>query len=52
MWDDFISRQIRRTNRNLLIFGSVILAGLGLLLAGGWRDTYNFLFGPIGSIPT
>jgi hypothetical protein len=46
MWDDFISRQIRRTNRNLLIFGSVILAGLGLLLAGGWRDTYNFLFGP------
>jgi uncharacterized protein DUF6709 len=46
MWDDFISRQIRRTNRNLLLFGSVILLGLALLLAGGWRDTYNFLFGP------
>jgi hypothetical protein len=46
MWDDFISRQIRRTNRNLLLFGSVILAGLGLLLVGGWRDTYNFLYGP------
>jgi hypothetical protein len=46
MWDDFISRQIRRTNRNLLLVGSVILAGLGLLLAGGWRDTYNFLYGP------
>jgi hypothetical protein len=46
MWDDFISRQIRRTNRNLFLFGGVILAGLGLLLAGGWRDTYNFLYGP------
>ena len=46
MWDDFISRQIRRTNRNLFLFGSVILAALGLLLAGGWRDTYNFIFGP------
>lgn len=46
MWDDFISRQIRRTNRNLLIIGSVILGGLGLLLAGGWRDSYNFLYGP------
>jgi hypothetical protein len=46
MWDDFISRQIRRTNRNLLLIGTVILAVLGLLLAGGWRDTYNFLYGP------
>jgi hypothetical protein len=46
MWDDFISRQIRRTNRNLFLFGTVVLAILGLLLAAGWRDTYNFVFGP------
>src|SRR2546425_2912447 len=46
MWDDFISRQIRRTNRNLLLIGAGILTVLGLLLAAGWRDTYNFIFGP------
>ncbi len=46
MWDDFISRQIRRTNRNLFLFGAGILIFLGLLLAAGWRDTYNFIFGP------
>src|SRR5882724_10913161 len=46
MWDDFISRQIRRTNRNLFRCGGAILTVLGLLLAAGWRDTYNFLFGP------
>jgi hypothetical protein len=46
MWDDFISRQIRRTNRNLLLIGSGILTVLGLLIAAGWRDTYNFIFGP------
>src|SRR6266404_1227465 len=46
MWDDFISRQIRRTNRNLFLFGTGILIFLGLLLAAGWRDTYNFIFGP------
>ena len=46
MWDDFISRQIQRTNRNLFLFGAGILTFLGLLLAAGWRDTYNFVFGP------
>src|SRR5258706_12869943 len=46
MWDDFISRQIRRTNRNLFLFGTGILIFLGLLLAAGRRDTYNFIFGP------
>ena len=46
MWDDFISRQIRRTNRNLFLLGTVILAILGLCLAAAWRDTYNFIFGP------
>jgi len=46
MWDDFISRQIRRTNRNLLISGTVILVFLGAILFACWRDTYNFVFGP------
>jgi len=46
MWDDFISRQIRRTNRNLFLFGIGIVIVLGLLLGAGWRDSYNFVFGP------
>jgi hypothetical protein len=46
MWDDFITRQIRRTNRNLFLLGTAILAILGLFLAAGWRDTYNFILGP------
>jgi len=46
MWDDFISRQIRRTNRNLFLFGTVVLAILGVCLTAAWRDTYNFIFGP------
>src|SRR5260370_13802943 len=46
MWDDFISRQIRRTNRNLCLMGGGILIILGLFLAAGRRDSYNFIFGP------
>lgn len=46
MWDDFISGQIRRTNRNLFLAGTAVLTILGLLLAATWRDTYNFVFGP------
>ncbi len=46
MWDDFISRQIRRTSRNLFLCGTVVLTILGLLLATTWRDTYNYIFGP------
>src|SRR5947207_15155331 len=46
MWDDFISGQIRRTNRNLFLLGTAVLTILGLLMAAGWRDTYNFVFGP------
>src|SRR2546430_1252747 len=46
MWDDFISGQIRRTSRNLFLLGTAVLTILGLLLAVGWRDTYNFVFGP------
>jgi hypothetical protein len=46
MWDDFISRQIRRTNRNLLVLGVAILAITGAVVGAGWRDVYNFAFGP------
>jgi hypothetical protein len=46
MWDDFISRQIRRTNRNLLLLGMAMLAIIGALVGAGWRDVYNFVFGP------
>ena len=46
MWDDFISRQIRRTNRNMFLLGTVVLAILGLGLTAAWRDTCNFIFGP------
>jgi hypothetical protein len=46
MWDDFISGQIRRTSRNLFLLGTGVLTILGLLLAAGWRDSYNFVFGP------
>ena len=46
MWDDFISRQIRRTNRNLLLLGVAMLAIIGALVGAGWRDVYNFVFGP------
>ena len=46
MWDDFISRQIRRTNRNLLLLGVFMLAIIGAMLGATWRDAYNFAFGP------
>lgn len=46
MWDDFIARQIRRTNRNLLLLGSAMLAILGTTVGLCWRDVSNFVFGP------
>ena len=46
MWDDFIAQQIRRTNRNLLLFGAAVLAILGTVMSLTWRDVYNFTFGP------
>jgi len=46
MWDDFISGQIRRTSRNLFLLGTGVVIILGLLLTAGWRDSYNFVFGP------
>jgi hypothetical protein len=49
MWDDFISGQIRRTNRNLFLGGIAVLTILGLILAATWRDTYNYIFGPFAA---
>jgi hypothetical protein len=46
MWDDFISRQIQRTNRNLLLLGVAMLAIIGAIVGATWRDVYNFVFGP------
>ncbi len=46
MWDDFIGKQIRRTNRNLLILGTALLAITGTVLYFNGRDVYNFLLGP------
>src|ERR1700722_11508881 len=46
MWDDFVSLQIRRTNRNLLILGTALLAIVATVVSCTWRETYNFVFGP------
>jgi hypothetical protein len=46
MWDNFITRQMKRTNRNLLIAGVVLLAGVAGLTAGYRRYLYNFVLGP------
>jgi uncharacterized protein DUF6709 len=46
MWDNFITRQMKRTNRNLLIAGVVLLAGAAGLTAGYRRYLYNFVLGP------
>jgi hypothetical protein len=51
MWDDFISQQIRRTNRNIFVFGTCVLGILAVILAATWRDTYNFVFGPFPTRP-
>jgi hypothetical protein len=46
MWDDFVSQQIRRTNRNLLILGTALLAIVATVVSFTWREVYNYLFGP------
>ena len=43
MGDDFISQQMRRTNRNLLIIGTIV--------GFTWRDVYNHLLGPFPAQP-
>lgn len=44
--DDFISAQIRRTNRNLLLMGGALIIAVGAVVGACWRDSYNFIFGP------
>lgn len=46
MWDDFIARQIRRTNRNLFLLGTVLVAIIGTILGIERRAAYNFVLGP------
>lgn len=46
MWDDFISRQIKRTNRNILLAGAVLLGIIGSVIGVEWREVYNHVFGP------
>jgi hypothetical protein len=52
MWDDFVAQQIRRTNRNLLILGTALLAIIATVVTFTWRDVYNFLLGPFPAQPS
>lgn len=52
MGEDFISRQIRRTNRNLLLLGAALLGIIGTLVSFTWRDVHNFAFGPFPAQPS
>jgi hypothetical protein len=52
MWDDFVSRQIRRTNRNLLILGTSLLAIVATVVSFTWRDVYNLVLGPFPIQPS
>ena len=46
MSDDFISRQIKRTNRNILLVGLVLLGMMGCIIGVAWREVSNHVFGP------
>ena len=46
MWDNFIGRQIRRANRNLLIVNVIILLIVGGVVAGNWKYLTNWFRGP------
>jgi len=52
MTDDFIGRQIQRTNRNLLLTGVFLLAVIAGATALYWRDIHNYVFGPFPVQPT
>jgi hypothetical protein len=49
MYDDFIGRQIQRTNRNLFVLGLTFLGVIAIVCASTWRDTHNVLFGPFAA---
>lgn len=48
MWgtENIISKNVGRTNRNLLVTNVVILGFLGLIFFCSWRANYNLVFGP------
>ena len=46
MFDDFLTRQIRRTNRNRILLGASLVAILAFIGFTFRRDAYNFVFGP------
>lgn len=49
MWDDFVSRQIKRTNRNIFLAGLVLLGIIGSIIGVTWRDVSNHVFGPFAA---
>jgi|HubBroStandDraft_6_1064221.scaffolds.fasta_scaffold53289_3 hypothetical protein len=43
----FLDREIRRTNRNLLLFSLLLIVGMGAYGVAEWRYYYNYFTGPI-----
>jgi len=43
----FLEREIRRTNRNLLLFNLLLIAGVAIYTVAEWRYFYNFFAGPV-----
>lgn len=48
MWgnENVITKNVGRTNRNLLVVNVVVLGFLVLIAVCSWRATYNLMFGP------
>ncbi|HYX67792.1 MAG TPA: DUF6709 family protein [Terriglobales bacterium] len=51
MGDGYIAQQIRRCNRNSLLFAGITLLVLVLATAASWRYLYNFFRGPFSTDP-
>lgn len=51
MGDGYIAQQIRRCNRNSLLFFAITMLGLAVATAAGWRYLYNFFRGPFPTDP-
>jgi hypothetical protein len=43
----FLDRQIRRTNRNLLLVNLLLIVGVAIYAVVEWRYFYNFFAGPV-----
>ncbi len=48
MWgtENVITKNVGRTNRNLLVINVIVLLFLGIIFVCSWRSTYNQMFGP------